>query len=77
MKSNYRDQVQTHGVGWYAATWIPKGDFPSIVIFRFTEYLQNVRVIKVPSPSSDPVVADVDQLFDVTAITKSMKSLLK
>ena len=77
MKSNYRDQVQAHGVGWYAATWMKPGDLPSSVIFRFTEYRQNVRVIKVPSLSSDPVVADVDQLFGVTAITKSMKSLSK
>jgi hypothetical protein len=75
MKSNYRDQVQTHGVGWYAATWIKPGDLPSSVIFRFTEYRQNITVIPLLATTTDPTPCNVDHLFGVKAISKSMKSL--
>lgn len=77
MKSNYRDQVQANGIGWYRATWMRPGNIPSSVIFRFTEYKQNVRVIPVSLTKTDPVLANIDELFGVDAITKDMKSLTK
>ncbi len=77
MKSNYREQVQTHGIGWYGATWMRPGGLPTAVVFRFTEYLPTVKVIPIPTLEKVNPVANVDQLFAVTAITKAMKSLTK
>ena len=76
MKSNYRETIQAHGCGWYGATWmrpVEGGKEPQAVVFRLTEYRNEINVVPIHAEVPEPTRANIADLFGVRRINEAMK----
>lgn len=81
MKSNYRDAVLTHGIGFYTAELMrpsTRKDGRVIiggVVFRFDSWKGRVKAIPCCGMTAEPVEVAIEDLHNVKFISPELKAL--